>query len=300
MKKHSLPPLNCLLAFETTARLGSFTRAGDELNLTQSTVSRQIAQLESVLGVTLIIRRRDGLQLTNVGERYLQQTRQTLDELAEATAMIKKDSGDNELTVACSSGIAQFWLPYILKDFLTSHSGIKVNIIVREGIYRLTSFEFDVGIYYMRQNNLFTCDAIKLFDEEMFPVCSPDYLGNRTIDNAQLLAKETLLYLDDAQHHWAGWRDWFNLHGGNHPPSRNTLRINHYPALIEMATQGHGIAIAWKYIIDSQINKGRLVKVSDFVMNPGGGFYLVTPQLRHENVATRLFKLWISENITTT
>ncbi|AIQ98481.1 LysR family transcriptional regulator [Pluralibacter gergoviae] len=291
-----LPPLNTLITFEATVRLGSFTRAGEELNLTQSAVSRQIAQLEAALGRQLLTRRRHGLELTTAGERYLHRIRHVLEECADATAQMMKNVGENELTVACSSGIGQFWLPLHLSQFRRLHPEIKVSVIVRDGVMRLTSFEFDLGIYYLRQQHLINFDTVKLFDEEMFPVCSPEYLAGRPLFTPETLKAETLLALEDAQHQWIGWPEWFELNGTFSPPMRQALRVNHYPPLIEMACLGSGVALAWRHIIDGVIRSGRLVQASASCVSKGGGFFIITPQHRHENRATRLFKRWLIDN----
>ncbi len=288
-----LPPLHTLVAFEATVRLGSFTRAGDELNLTQSAVSRQIAMLEQSLGRTLILRQHNGLALTTAGERYLQRVRYLLEECADATARVMKHAGENEINLACSSGIAQFWIPERLSAFRQAYPDIRFNLIMRDGISTLSSFEFDVGMYYLKQSNIMHFDTIRLFDEEIFPVCSPQYLAGREAFTPEELSQKTLLVLEDAQRQWIGWQEWLELN--DLPPINlsNTLRVNHYPPLIELAIQGVGIALAWKRIIDRPLKQGNLVRACAASAQQGGGFYLVTPQQRHENRATRLFKRWL-------
>jgi DNA-binding transcriptional LysR family regulator len=194
-----LPPLHTLIAFEATVRLGSFTRAGEELNLTQSAVSRQIATLEQSLGRTLILRNHNGLTLTTAGERYLHRVRYLLEECADATAKVMRHAGENEINLACSSGIAQFWVPQRLAAFRKAYPDIRFNLIMRDGITTLSGFEFDVGMYYLKQSNIIHFDTIRLFDEEMFPVCSPEYLAGRNGFTPQELLSETLLVLEDAQ-----------------------------------------------------------------------------------------------------
>lgn len=290
-----LPPLHTLVAFEATVRLGSFTRAGEELNLTQSAVSRQIATLEQSLGRTLILRQHNGLALTTAGERYLQRVRYLLEECADATARVMKHVGENEINIACSSGIAQFWIPERLSAFRKAYPDIRFNVIMRDGISTLSSFEFDVGMYYLKQSNIIHFDTIRLFDEEIFPVCSPQYLAGKEAFTPQELSQKTLLVLEDAQHQWLGWQEWLDLN--ELPPINlsNTLRVNHYPPLIELAIQGVGVALAWKRIIDRPLKQGSLVRACAASAQQGGGFYLVTPQQRHESRATRLFKRWLLE-----
>jgi len=288
-----LPPLNTLITFESTVRLGSFTRAGEELNLTQSAVSRQIAQLENALGRKLIIRHRHGLELTSAGERYLNRIRHLLEECAEATAQVMKNTGENELTLASSSGISQFWLPSRLTHFRLVHPDIKLNLLIRDGVSSLTSFEFDLGIYYLRKENIINFDTVKIFDEEIIPVCSPGYLAGRPLFNPKMLIDETLLTLEDAQQQWISWPEWFEVNGILSSSLKTAIRINHYPALIEMACLGNGVALAWRHIIDDFLTDGKLVQASNSLVSKGGGFFLMTPQHRHENRATRLFKRWL-------
>jgi DNA-binding transcriptional LysR family regulator len=273
-----LPPLHTLVAFEATVRLGSFTRAGEELNLTQSAVSRQIATLEQSLGRTLMLHQHSRLLLTTAGERYLHRVRYLLEECADATARVMKHAGENEINLACSSGIAQFWIPERLSAFRQAYPEIRFNLIMRDSISTLSSFEFDVGMYYLKQSNIIHFDTIRLFDEEIFPVCSPQYLTDGQSFTPEALSQKTLLVLEDAQRQWIGWHEWLDLNGLPPMNLSNTLRVNHYPPLIELAIQGVGIALAWKRIIDRPLKQGSLVRACAASAQQGGGFYLVTPQ----------------------
>lgn len=108
MRISPLPPLQCLIAFESAARHSSFTRAAAELNLTQSAVSRQIGQLEDFLGRQLFVREPRALQLTVAGQRYADRVRSQLEACSDATFDVMKRYGDLDLAVACSSGVATF------------------------------------------------------------------------------------------------------------------------------------------------------------------------------------------------
>ena len=110
MRIAPLPPLQCLIAFESAVRHASFTKAAVELHLTQSAVSRQIAQLEDFLGRSLFVREHRALRLTIAGERYAKHVQWLLANCSEATLDVMKRYGDLELTIACSSGVAVLWL----------------------------------------------------------------------------------------------------------------------------------------------------------------------------------------------
>ncbi|CAK9886601.1 MAG: Glycine cleavage system transcriptional activator [Candidatus Erwinia impunctatus] len=288
-----LPPLHCLLAFEATVRLSSFTRAAAELNLTQSAVSRQIALLETSLGRTLIQRKRNALVPTPAGEQYIQHVRFLLQECAEATAAIMKHNSENELTIASSSGIAQFWIPYHLTHFRRACPEIKINFIVRDRMASLSEFEFDAGIYYLQGEGLPLYESIKLFDEQVIAVCSPELLPDGKLVSAEQLADYPLLVLDDAQSQWMSWQCWFQAQGVMIEPSVNTMKVNHYPALIALSVMGNGIALAWRGVIDDLLDQKKLVLASDAEAGQKGGFHLITPRHRYEKRAVRMFKNWL-------
>ena len=305
MRMSPLPPLNALVAFEAAVRHMSFTRAASELNLSQSAVSRQIVHLEQFLGRSLFVRKPRQLVLTRAGENYARHVRELLEECVHATAEVMKGATDNELTLACTAGVAQFWMVPTLSRFHRAHPQIKPRLIVRDVISSLSSFEFDIGLYYLKAGAVEGFETTLLMPENVYPVCSPDYLAESRrrhglLDHQPLtpdpLAQETLLVLEDAQSLWIAWPDWFAYHGIKLSNAR-IIVFNHYPALVEMAVLGQGIVLGWQHIIDSQIAHGRLVRATTHSASHGGGYYLLTPQERHESRATRLFRQWLDNDI---
>ncbi|MFC0267653.1 LysR substrate-binding domain-containing protein [Kushneria aurantia] len=303
MRMSPLPPLNTLIAFEAAVRHMSFTRAATELNLSQSAVSRQITDLEQFLGRTLFIRQQRQLLLTRAGEIYAHQVRDMLETCTHATAEVMKSVGENELTVACTPGVAQFWMTPQLSRFRREHPDIQLRLIVRKDFASLSSFEFDLGVYYLPGSTLHGFDTTLLIPEEVHPVCSPGYLAacrrRLGLDSSELLGPaqlnaETLLVLEDSRSIWLSWPQWFACNGLLEPRlHHNTMTSNHYPSLIEMAALGDGIALGWRHIIDSQIATGRLVRASHHSASHGQGYYLITPAERHRNHATRLLHRWL-------
>lgn len=304
MRMSPLPPLNSLIAFEAAVRHMSFTRAAVELNLSQSAVSRQIVHLEAFLGRKLFVRQQRRLTLTRAGETYALQVRSILDDCVNATAEVMKSTGENELTVACTAGVAQFWMAPRLGDFRRQYPNFKLRLIVRDGVTSLSSFEFDIGLYYLKQAALPGFETTYAIPEKVFPVCAPAYLaacreryglGEHQKLEPEYLLQETLLTLEDAQSLWISWRDWFRYHDVTISPATQAVIFNHYPTLVEMAVFEQGIVLGWRHVIDSQIERGRLVVASNHWASHGGGYYLITPDERRENVATRCFKRWLLE-----
>jgi DNA-binding transcriptional LysR family regulator len=294
MRITPLPPLPCLVAFEAAVRHASFTRAAAELHLTQSAISRQIQQLEEFLGRSLFVREHRSLRLTMAGEQYASQVHRLLTQCAEATLDVMKHYGDLELTIACSSGVAVLWLTPRLPKFRAAHPNIKLRLIVRDGLGSMSPAEFDVGVYYVRQQAPAHFTARRLFNEEVFPVCSPGYLAGRTLAPADL-AGETLLLLEDGQRQWMSWPEWFDLNGVTMPKTPQGITINHYPQLVQMAILGQGVALGWRYMIDACIDDGLLVRVGASSASHGGGYYVISPNDRVQNQAARLFTRWLFE-----
>ncbi|SAK75725.1 LysR substrate-binding domain-containing protein [Caballeronia ptereochthonis] len=294
MRIAPLPPLQCLVAFEAAVRHASFTKAAAELHLTQSAISRQIQQLEEFLGRSLFVREHRSLRLTIAGERYASQVQSILSHCAEATHDVMKHHGDMALTLACSSGVAVLWLTPLLPGFRAAHPNVTLRLIVRDGLASMTPAEFDVGVYYVRQQIAANLSARRLYDEEVFPVCSPAYLAGRTLALADL-ARETLLVMEDGQRQWMSWSELFRQHGIEMPKSARTITINHYPQLVQMAILGQGIALGWKHMIDPCIEQGLLMRVTHESASHGGGYYVIWPNDRAQNQAARLFTRWIFE-----
>ena len=287
-----LPPLHCLIAFDAAVRHASFTRAAAELNLTQSAVSRQIAQLEEFLGRALFTREHRTLRLTVAGQRYAEQIQRLLGECAEATADLMKRRGDLELTVACSSGVAVLWMTPQLMRFRAAHPDVKIRVIVKDGLTTLAASEFDLGVYYVRNDLPPDFAGRRLFDEEVFPVCSPAYLDGRKLAPADRVY-ETLLFIEDGQRKWMSWPAWFELQGVSVPKFPRMVSANYYPLLVQMAIEGGGLVMGWRHMIDPCLDAGLLVPACDATASLGGGYYLVWPADRHEHAAARIFRNWI-------
>jgi DNA-binding transcriptional LysR family regulator len=294
MRIAPLPPLQCLVAFESAVRHASFTKAAAELHLTQSAVSRQIQQLEDFLGRSLFVREHRALRLTIAGEGYAKHVQWLLTNCSEATLDVMKRYGDQELTIACSSGVAVLWLTPRLGAFRTAYPHVKIRMIVRDGLASLSPAEFDVGLYYIRQRAEPHFTARRLFDEEVCSVCSPAYLAGRVLEPADL-AHETLLIQEDAQRQWMSWPEWFRINGVTMPASPHAIVANHYPQLVQLAILGQGVVLGWRHMIDDCLRAGLLVRASHAWASHGGGYYVVSPNDRSQNQAARVFTRWLFE-----
>ena len=123
------------------------------------------------------MREHRALRLTIAGEGYAKHVQWLLATCSEATLDVMKRYGDLELTIACSSGVAVLWLTPRLGAFRAAYPNVKIRMIVRDGLASLSPAEFDVGLYYSRQRAEPHFTARRIFDEEVYPVCSPGYLA---------------------------------------------------------------------------------------------------------------------------
>jgi len=291
-----LPPLACLQAFEASARYLSFTRAGKELHLSPSAVSRQISQLEEFLGRRLFAREHNALRLTPAGETYAVDVRRILELCVSSTTNLMARVVKSRLTVSCTAGLAAFWLAPRVGDFLERNPDVDLRIIVRDHFGVVSPAEYDVGIFYLRSPDSVGTQVHKLFDETVYAVCAPGYLEGRCVEPAELLS-HTLLLLEDAERGWMSWNGWFERNGVPRMPQAATIISNNYPLLVALATHGKGIVLGWKHVIDPLLASGALVKASNATATMGGAYHITWPSERAESPVARRFRAWVAEQV---
>ena len=206
MFKHRLPPLDPLIAFEAAARLLSFTRAGKELHLTQAAISQQIRNLEQSLQVNLFTRSHRAVQLTNEG-RELQHTVSTiLRQLAGATMDIKNVEFTEELIIGCDQSFATYWLGPNLPSLRVSLPDVTLRLIATDEENASLGGETQISILH-GDGNWPGYQTHQLFDEEVFPVCSPDFSLTGAEENwVDWLLQAPLIDLADSHWNWMNWR----------------------------------------------------------------------------------------------
>jgi len=297
MRIDPLPPLTNLIAFEATVRLGSFTRAALELNLTQSAISRQVAQLETFLGRALFRREHKRLHLTVSGQRYAERVRELLAGLAETTAEVMDHSGEQQLVLACSSGVAALWLGPLIGRFASAFPAIDVRLRVLDNLDTLLKPEFDLALYFLRELPPAGLAGRQLFPEWVGAYCAPDYLGGRQLSPPELL-DQRLLMIEDGQRRWLSWEEWFSRLGYPAPRIRQRLTVSQYPILVDLAVASQGIVLGWRPMIDAHLCSGALVPACPEHVKGQGGYYLLWPGDRQLGLAARRFEAWLNDSLT--
>jgi DNA-binding transcriptional LysR family regulator len=290
-----LPPLKNLVAFEAAARHLSLTRAAKELGITREAVSRQIRILEDHLGVKLFDRLHRAVALTPPGRKFQTVVRQSLESVAYVTGAIRRPTLPFRITVASTIAIATFWLTPRLAAFRSRYPNVEIHVAISDEPKDLIADEIDVGLRY-GDGSWPGLDAFRLFDIHSFPVCSPDYLRNAApLETPADLLNHKLVNLDGAMHASEDWWWWLKEHGVFVPKTVEKLGFDSYDNVIQVALDGHGIALGFSGLVTDLISEGKLLRPIDASLSKGMAVYLVIPSAIKPARRVRHFKDWILE-----
>lgn len=275
--KNRLPPLDALVSFEAAARLQNFTAASRELCISQSAVSQNIRHLEQSLGVQLFTRSHRTVTLNHLGKEYQHTVATTLDHLANATNELRTTRGRKRLTLATDQSIVWMWLMPRLPIFQKDHPEIAIRLVASDDESDCLGDTIDISIIH-GDGNWPGYHSQELFPEEIFPVCSPDYLAQSSPINAiDNLSEHTLIHLEDEHWQWMTWRMWLTEIGVQVPSEQHGLIVNNYPLLMESVKNGQGIALGWRYLVDNELDKGTLIRPLEESINTSNGYHVVWP-----------------------
>jgi DNA-binding transcriptional LysR family regulator len=238
-----LPPLELLPAFEAAARHLSFTKAGEELFLTQSAVSRQIQALEESLGCKLFERRTRALLLTEQGQGLHRVAQEVLQRVNDASEKIRAEPAARTVTVTTTPGFASLWLIPRLAGFTGAHPDIDVRISASYELVRLERTGVDLAVRYAPVESMPREEP--LFGEEMMAVCSPALAADpaRPLVQPADLTRHVLLHLDDEKTSWLDWNLWLHAFGLKDFKPAGALHFSSYDQVIQAAVAGQGIAL---------------------------------------------------------
>ncbi len=289
-----LPPLNALVAFEASARLLSFTRAGEELRVSREAVSRQIRNLEDHLGVKLFRRVHRALELTPAGVEFEAAVREALGSVAKAADGLRRRARPSRVTVTATIAIATFWLTPRLPRFRSEHPEVEIRVVVSDGPVDMAAGVIDVGLWY-GNGKWPAVKARRLFEVDSFPVCAPAYLEQApAITSPFSLVTHTLLNLDGAPHAQEDWHWWLEGSGVDAlPGALHILGFDSYANVIQAAADGQGVALGFGGIVDGLLERGQLVRPLDARLSKGLAVYLVTPKGGRLTAVARKFHDWL-------
>ncbi|TXI32281.1 MAG: LysR family transcriptional regulator, partial [Aquipseudomonas alcaligenes] len=277
-------------AFESAARHQSFTKAADELALTQSAVCRQIAGLEEFLGIELFRRSRRGVKLTEAGLAYSRKVATQLDAVERDTLAAMGQQGAQGLELAVVPTFATQWLVPRLKEFQRLHPEVTVHLTNRTRPFLFADTGFDAAIYF-GDGDWSGTEAHYLMPEEPLPVCSPELLGERTQFAAAELASLPLLQQSTRPY---AWRQWFAAQGLNVPRDMSGPRYELFSMLAQAAMHGMGVALIPPFLIQRELDAGLLVPAHPAaLLSSDRAYRLMIPERKVESAALRAFRDWL-------
>src|SRR3954470_7079874 len=275
-----LPPLDLLLGFEAAARHLSFTKAGEELFLTQSAVSRQIKELEDQLGVALFERRHRALSLTDAGQQFYASAAQVLTTMRAATERLRAQAGRRRpLSVTTTHSFAALWLIPRLAGFTRTHPGVDVRITAETRVQDLERDGLDLAIRH-GPAALAGPNAVRLMGERVFPVCSPKLLKKIPLEKPADLARHVLLQYDDpdGRHPWLHWKTWLEVERIPDLRPAGTLSFSGYEQIIPAAIACHGVALGRSPLVKDLLGSGELIAPFKSSADPARAYFAVTSQ----------------------
>jgi DNA-binding transcriptional LysR family regulator len=258
-KRFNLPPLDLIQGFEAAARNLSFTKAAEELFITQSAVSRQMRALEEHLGVTLFTRRHRALALTDQGRALQAAAADLLERLQQVTDRLRADAGSRHLTVTTTGGFASLWLIPRLRGFLVHHPDVDVRISATYKTINLERDLVDVAVRFCKEEGV-PPGAIRLFGQDLFPVCSPSLQsdGPSPLRTLADLKHHALLHMEGAGGP-LDWGTWLTAHGFADLRPAASIRFDSYEQMIQAALSGQGVAMGIGRLVAALVEAGRLV-----------------------------------------
>ena len=297
-KRYNLPQLGFFQGFEAAARNLSFTKAAEELFITQSAVSRQIKALEDHLGVRLFKRRPRSLVLTESGQLLYRLAADVLERLQAGTDQLRADSRARQLSITTTTGFASLWLIPRLQRFTSLNPDIDVRISATTEALNLERGLIDLAIRYCRPEAV-PEGAVRLFGEEMLPVCSRALLRDRArpLKRPQDLKHHTLLHFDypGAEKTFMDWGTWLAALGIHDLKSAGALHFSQYEQMIQAAISGQGVALGRQPLVNELIQSGMLVTPFKQPVVGSRAYFIIESPLGAGKPHVRQFADWVLE-----
>ncbi|RED52026.1 LysR substrate-binding domain-containing protein [Aestuariispira insulae] len=286
-RNRHLPPLNSIRAFEACARLGSVSKASQELSVSPSAVSQQLKLLEDWLSVSLVLRQPNRIGLTEAGKRYLLELTDLLDQLDAATDRLMGDGIENRLRISVVSSFASEWLMPRLRSFRSAYPKVQLELLTSDHFAEFARDRIDMAIRY-GGGDWPGVTAERLMPEWLGPVCHPEVVtagvpvpmlvdsGSPT--GMRVSEEKTILeQLDDL------------------PLSGDSIGFSDAHLMFAAARQGEGVSLGRSALVAEDLAAGRLVPLVKPWKQSPYAYYLVFPERREPGPAARLFRRWMQK-----
>lgn len=297
MARH-LPSLNAVRAFEAAARHLSFTKAGEELHVTQAAISHQVKSLEDQLGLLLFRRLNRRLLLTDAGQAYLSPLTGALDQIAVATSRLSQTPSTPALRVSVLASMAAKWLLPRLSRFRSLHPEIDVLISASAGRTEFDNDDVDVAIRYGPGRAYPGLEIIPMMGDRVFPVCSPTLLtSGAALRRPQDLANHTLLHDQTVEGEIQHWGRWLIRAGVGGIDTSRGPGFSDSNLALDAAAAGQGVALTRWSLAAIDLAAGRLVVPFGPVIDTDFSYFIVYPKAKADLPKVLAFANWLLEEV---
>ena len=292
-QRFSLPPLTALRAFEAAARHESFRRAADELSITQSAISHQIANLERHFGKALFQRAGRHAELTAAGQAFFPFVHEAMEKIDAGAKLLARPS-PQELTVHIYVTMAARWMMPRLHRLQKACPDLMVRFNASQMDWEFDPQSADLGIICTLHPTRPGLEYIPLFEAGLIAVCSPKLpLPGGMKDPADLI-RHPLLDVYTADNNWA---HWLVVAGVSRSNAAAAVRFDSYLLALEAAADGQGIALVPDFLAAPDLLAGRLVQPVPLSVSQPEKWYLVARKGKFEEPASARFRDWLMEEI---
>lgn len=288
VQRRLLPNIGALAAFEAVARLGSFTAAARELDLTQGAVSRQISLLEEQFGRRLFERDSRNVRLSSPGEIYAEAVRSALGQLRDAALGLMSNRHSGILNLAILPTFGTRWLMPLIPDFVASNPDITINFVTRIGRFDFARERLDAAIHH-GQPDWPDADSTLLMRETVIPVVSPEFLASRDIVTPADISRLPLLHMATRP---GAWSEWFEEQGLSAPTGPG-MQFEQFGTVAQACTAGLGVALLPQVLIAGELQRGQLVPTPGQPMQSRSAYYLVVPHDKRGHPPVASFRDWL-------
>ena len=292
--KRLLPSASALIVFEAAGRHENFSRAAEELTMTQAAVSYAVRTLESQLGVPLFHRSHRAVALTETGARFHADVSAGLARIQKSAEQIRAKGRETNVTLAASTAFASMWMLPRMPKFREDLPDIDMRIQTSVRDLDLEEESVPLGIRGGDPASWPNYHAALLAPEVVSAVASPVFIESHGMPQTFAeLAQLRLIHLEEPARVACDWKEWLESAGHAYRPQSRPLAINDYVLVIQAALAGEGVALGWQHLIERQVASGALVPVSSHVLETGTDFYVVWPRSRELSTPARKVRDWL-------
>ena len=294
----SLPPLNALRAFEAAARTGSYVAAAEELGVSPAAVSQQVRNLEDFLGKQLFTRFNNRVSLTDAGQAIFVGASDALQSISALTEQVVAGGTRQRLVISTITSIAERWLEPRLAAFVLREKSLRIELRVEADPVDFARHNIDLRICY-GTNTYPEMSTIRLFQDEVLPLCSPSYLERNPDARARGIEgvpDDDLIHIN-----WGPsfvshptWNAWFAKSGIDRPNDAKGHQIGMSGLALDLARDGAGVVLGQRIMASEDLVTGRLVPLSDIAIELGHPYCLVYPRSKARKSGLQALVGWLT------